>query len=77
MFIKPFIAILNLRGNSIYVLPSNGLETEILTHPASNDSIIIPDPSLIQLSILYKVSWKDLSSLYLSELITVLVVELK
>ena len=56
MFIKPFIAILNLRGNSIYVLPSNGLETEILTHPASNDSIIIPDPSLIQLSILYKVS---------------------
>ena len=60
----------------MYVLPDIGLKTNILTYSASVDSITQPDPSLTQLLILYKISWNDLSSMYL-ELITVLVVELK
>ena len=54
----------------MYVLPDNGIKSEILTHSTSLDSITKPDPSLIQLLILYKSFWKDLSSMYL-ELITV------
>ena len=65
-----------LWGNSMYVLPDNGLKTEIFTYSASADSITQQDPSLIQLLIPYKISWKGLSGSY-SELITVLVVELK
>ena len=60
----------------MYVLPDIGLKTNILTYSASVDSITQPDPSLTQLLIIYKISWNDLSSMYL-ELITVLVVELK
>ena len=60
----------------MYVLPDNGLKIEIFTCSLFTDSIIQPDPSLIQLSILYNISGKDLSSIYLSELITALVVEL-
>ena len=48
---------------------------EILTYSPFINSIIQPDPSLIQLSILYKISWKDLSRSYLG-LIAVLVVKL-
>ena len=54
----------------------NGLKTEISMYWTSADSINQRDPSVIQLSILYKISWKDLSRSYL-ELITALVVELK
>ena len=61
-----------LCGNSMYVLPDNGLKTEIFLYSESADSITQQDPSLI----LYKISWKGLSRSY-SELITVLVVELK
>ena len=60
----------------MYVLPDNKLKTEILTYSASIDSIAEPDLSLIQLSILYRIYWKDLSISY-SRLVTVLVVELK
>ena len=60
----------------MYVLPENKLKTEILTYSASIDSIAEPDLSLIQLSILYRIYWKDLSISY-SRLVTVLVVELK
>ena len=56
ILIKPFIEFFNLRGNSTYVLPINGLKTEILTYSASIDSITQTDPSLTQLSILYKIS---------------------
>ena len=73
---KPFNGFLYLWGNSVYVLPNVGLKTEILTYSPSTYSITHPDPLLIQLLILYKISWKDLSSIYL-ELITILVVELK
>ena len=55
MLIKPFIKSLNLSGNSMYVLPHNGLKIEILTYSASIDSITQPDPSLIYSSILYKI----------------------
>ena len=60
----------------MYVLPENGLKIDIFTCYTSTDLITQPDPSLIQLSILYKISRKYLSSIYL-ELITVLIVELK
>ena len=60
----------------MYVLPDNGLKIEIFTHLASTDSITQTDPSLSQLSVLYKISGKDLSRSY-SRLITVSVVELK
>ena len=40
----------------MYVLPINELYTEIVTYSSFIDSIIQPDPSLIQLSILYKIS---------------------
>ena len=73
--IKPFTEFLNLQGNLMYVLPDNGLKTEILINSASIDSITQPDPSLIKFSVLCKISWKDLSRIYF-ELINVLV-ELK
>ena len=60
----------------MYMLSDNELKTERFTYSASIDSITQPDPSLIQLSVLYKISWKELSSVCL-KLITVLVVELK
>ena len=60
----------------MYMLSDNELKTERFTYSASIDSITHPDPSLIQLSVLYKISWKELSSVCL-KLITVLVVELK
>ena len=43
----------------MYELPGNGLKLEILTYSVSIDSIIQPNPSLIQLSVLLKTSWKD------------------
>ena len=49
---------------------------EILTYSPSTDSIIQPDPTLIQLSILSKICWKDFLRLYLGS-ITVLLKELK
>ena len=73
ILIIPFIEFFNPSGKSMYVLPINGLKTEIFTYWASIDSISQPDPSLIQLSIPYKISWKDLSRSYSSELIIVLV----
>ena len=60
----------------MYVLPDNGLKIETFTYSASTDSVTQPSPSSIQLSILRKISWKDLSVSY-SRLITVLVLELK
>ena len=57
------------------VLPDNGLKIEIFTYSASIDSITQPDPALIQLSILYKISSKNFSRSY-SGLITVLLGEL-
>ena len=77
MLIRPFIGFFNPLRNSVYVLPINGLRAEIFRYSPFIDSIIQPYPSLIQLSILYKISGKDLSRSYLSVLITVLVVELK
>ena len=74
--IKLFIEFLNVGENSKYVLPDNGLKTEVLIYSASIDSITQLYSSLIQWSILYKIYWKDLSNIYL-ELITVLVVQLK
>ena len=59
----------------MYEFPDNGLQIKILTYSKSIDSIIQPDPWLIQLSVLQRISAKDLSRSY-SELITVLVVEL-
>ena len=56
MLIKPFTDFFNLQGNSMYVLPDNGLKTEILTYFASTDSITQPDSSLIQLSIACEIS---------------------
>ena len=76
ILIRPFIEFLNLTGNSIYELPDNGLKMYIFTYSLFIHSITQPDPSLIQLSILYKISWKDLSRSY-SRLITVLIEELK
>ena len=55
----------------MYVLSDNGLKMEIFTYSLFTDSVTQPDISLIQLYILHKISWKDLSSIYLSELITV------
>ena len=46
---------INLVGNSMYVLPDNGLSIGILTYSASIDSIIQSDPSLIQVSIILKI----------------------
>ena len=60
----------------MYELCDNGLQIEILTYSRCIDSIIQPNPSLIQLSILLKISWKDLPGSY-SEPNTVLLVELK
>ena len=44
----------NLSDNSTNVLPAYGPYIEIFTYSLFIDSIIQPDPSLIQLSILYK-----------------------
>ena len=52
------------------------VKRETFTYSTSVDLIIRPDPSLIQLSILLKTSWKDLFRLS-SVPITVLIVELK
>ena len=60
----------------MYVLPDNGQKTETLTYSASIDSITRLDPSLMQLSILDKIYWKDLLIIFLESII-VLVVELK
>ena len=49
MLIKTLINFFNSRANLIYVLPDDGLQTEILTYSAFKISIIQPDPSLIQL----------------------------
>ena len=73
---QTFHWVFNLRGYSLYVLSNNELKIDIFTYSASADSITQPDPSLIQLSILYKISWKDLSSMYL-ELVTVLTEDLQ
>ena len=48
----------------------------MLKYSAAFDSVMQPDPSLIQLSMLCKISWKKLSGSY-SRLSTVLVAELK
>ena len=53
---KPFFEFFNSLGNSTNVLPVNGLCKEIFTYSPFIDSIIQPDLSLIQLSILYKIS---------------------
>ena len=58
------------------VWTDNGLQIVVLTYSVSIDSIIQPDPSLIQLSILQKTSWKDWSILSAGP-ITVLLIELK
>ena len=42
-------------------LPDNGLKVEILMNWESTDLIIQQDSSLIQLSVLRKISWKDVS----------------
>ena len=76
--VKAFIFIL-IRPSiefSICELPDNWLKIYIFTYSPFIHSIIQPDPSLIQSSILYKTSWKDLSRSY-SRLITVLIEELK
>ena len=54
----------------MYELPDNGLKIEILKYSLPTDLITQPDPFLIQLSILYKISWKEMSNIYL-ELFTV------
>ena len=56
ILIRPIFEFLNLLDNFMYELPDNGLQTEILTYSASIDSIMQPDHSLIQLSILLKTS---------------------
>ena len=56
MLIKRFIEFLNLTSNSIYEFPDKGLYIEILTYSGSFDSITQPVHSLIQLSILLKIS---------------------
>ena len=47
ILIRPFIESLNLQGNSMYVLPNNGLKIETFTYSASTDSVTDPNPSLI------------------------------
>ena len=59
MLIKHFFEFLSFSCNSMCELPGNGLKLEILTYSVSIDSIIQPNPSLIQLSVLLKTSWKD------------------
>ena len=56
ILIRPFTEFLNLRGDSMYVIPDNGQKIEIFTYSASTDSITQRDPTLIQISILYKIS---------------------
>ena len=56
----------------MYFLPDNALKTEILMYSLSIYSIVQADPSLIQLSTLYEICWKDLFRPYLLWLITVL-----
>ena len=64
ILIRPFIEFLNLRGNQVYVLPDNEQKIEIFIYSLPTDSITQTDASLIQLSILYKISWEDLSQSY-------------
>ena len=45
----------------MYVLPNYELKVEIFTYSASTDLVSQLDPSLIQLSIQYKICRKDLS----------------
>ena len=47
---------LKLLSNLMYMPPANGLKIEIFTYLLWTDSIAQPNPSLIQLSILYKIS---------------------
>ena len=49
---------------------------EMLIYSPSMYSVVQADSSSIQLSNLYKISWKDLSRPYLLQLIIVLAVEL-
>ena len=59
MLIRPFIEFLNLRGNSMYALPDNGLKIEIFIYSLSTYSTTEPDFLLIQLSII-KIFLKNL-----------------
>ena len=55
ILIRPFIEILNPQSNSMYVLPDNELQAEIVTYSAFIDAITQLDPSIIQLSTPYKI----------------------
>ena len=76
ILIGPFISFLNLRRNSMYLLPDNRLKLKILTYSWCTDWITQSDSLLIQLSILHNIYGKTLSTIYL-ELVIVLIVELK
>ena len=54
ILIRAFIEFFNLLGNSLYVLPDNGTQTEILTYSPFTDSVTKPDFSLIN-PIIYSV----------------------
>ena len=56
---QDFIAFLNLLDNLMYELAVNGLKIEILSYSAFIYSIAQADSSLIQLSVLQKLSSKD------------------
>ena len=60
MLVSSLFELLNFAGNFTWELPDNGLEVEMLMYWDFINSIINPDPSLIQLSIPYKIFWKDL-----------------
>ena len=66
MLMSPFFVFFNSAGNLMQEPPDKGLKVEMLMYWESVDSIIQPDTSLIQFSILYKISWKALSRLTLS-----------
>ena len=46
ILIRAFIEFFNLLGNSLYVLPDNGTQTEILTYSPFTDSVNKPGFSL-------------------------------
>ena len=46
ILIRAFIEFFNLLGNSLYVLPDNGTQTEISTYSPFTDSITKPGFSL-------------------------------
>ena len=54
--ISSFLEFLNLTDNFMLELPESGLTVERLMYRESIDSTVEPDPSLIQFSILYKIS---------------------